>query len=164
MDDVVPTPALVMLNSLIGTWRGEGSVELPAVAPAPFTEEIRFSRRSATSLDYYQRARDPIDGSMLHSESGIWRTSKTGAIEVTVALPGAAEVSEGSIERRTIMLSSSWVGRAATAAGLVHVDRRYQVDGDSLAYDISIVTLTVVAPAHVRGTLHRIKRAEPGQS
>ncbi len=89
-----------------------------------FEEEIRFTQRSATSLDYWQRARAQSDGLMLQSESGIWRTTELGTLEVSVALPGATEVSEGTLEEQTIRLSSTAVGRAATAATLSYVDRK----------------------------------------
>lgn len=161
MDDVRLTPGLVTLLSLAGTWSGAGTAELPAMEAIAFEEEIRFTRRSATSLDYWQRARAQADGSMLHSESGIWRTTELGTLEVSVALPGATEVSEGTVERQTLRLSSTMVGRAATAATLSHVERRYEISDGSLVYDISIATADFRLTGHIRGRLRRVEDHSP---
>ena len=120
-----------------------------------FAEEIRFSRRSPNSIDYWQRAVATGDGSMLHSESGIWRATAAGPLEVTVALPGATEVSEGSVDGATIRVASTAIGLAATGTKLRQAIRRYDLTGDSLTYEISIATADFALTAHISGELHR---------
>lgn len=122
---------------------------------ADFAEETRFSRRSPNSFDYWQRAVATGDGAMLHSESGIWRATAAGSLEVTVALPGATEVSEGSTDGATIRVESTAIGLAATGAQLRQAMRRYELSGDSLAYDISIATAEFALTAHIHAELHR---------
>lgn len=84
-----------------------------AMEAVGFAEEIRFSRRSPNSLDYWQRAVATGDGSMLHGESGI------------------------------------------TGAKLRRTTRRYELSGDSLAYDVSIATAQFALTAHISAELHR---------
>jgi hypothetical protein len=102
-----------ILASLVGRWHGRGTVSLPSMKPREYREEVRFTWRSLASLDYWQRA---VDGSMLHSEAGIWRTPATDSIEISVALPGGTEVSEGHLGAGSINLESTSIGRAATGA------------------------------------------------
>ncbi len=155
MDDQHSADALLTLRSLVGTWRGKGTATLPSMESVDFAEEIRFSRRSPNSLDYWQRAVAAGDGSMLHSDSGIWRATAAGALEITVALPGATEVSEGSVDGVTIRVESTAIGLAATGAKLRQATRRYELRGDSLAYDISIATAEFALTAHISAELHR---------
>ena len=155
MDDQDSADALSTLSSLVGTWRGRGTARLPSMEAVDFAEEIRFSRRSPNSFDYWQRAVAAGDESMLHSESGIWRATTAGALEITVALPGATEVSEGSVDGATIRVESTAIGLAATGAKLRQTTRRYELHGDSLAYDISIATEEFALTAHIIAELHR---------
>jgi len=97
VEDQESAGALSTLTALVGTWRGKGTARLPSMGAVDFDEVVRFSRRSPNSLDSWQRAVAAGDGTMLHSESGIWRVTSTGSLEVTVALPGATEVSEPSV-------------------------------------------------------------------
>lgn len=120
-----------------------------------FAEEIRFSRRSPNSLDYWQRAVAAGDGSMLHSESGIWRATAAGSLEVTVALPGASEVSEGTVDGASIRLESTAIGLAATGAKLRQAIRLYELHGDSIHHEISIATAEFSLTAHISAELQR---------
>jgi len=155
VEDQESAGALSTLTALVGTWRGKGTARLPSMGAVDFDEVVRFSRRSPNSLDSWQRAVAAGDGTMLHSESGIWRVTSTGSLEVTVALPGATEVSEGSVDGATIRLESTAIGLAATGAKLRQATRRYELRGDSLGYDISIATAELALTAHISAELHR---------
>lgn len=155
MDDQSGRGAIGLLASLVGTWRGRGTLALPSKAPREFEEEVRFTVRSPASLDYWQRATDVMDGSMLHSESGIWRVTKADTFELSVALPGAAEVSEGVIDGVAVVLASTAVARAETGVGLVATARRYELRGNTMAYEIGIKTEGFAMPGHIKGDLHR---------
>lgn len=149
--------AVAMLMSLAGDWRGHGVVSLPTMPPQAYDEEMRFAVRSPTSLDYWQRATDALDGALLHSESGIWRVTETGSFEVTVALPGAAEVSEGAARGARLGLSSTSIGRARTGARLTHAARAYELDQDAIRYEVEIATEAYPPVAHLRGEVRRTR-------
>ena len=76
-------------------------------------------------------------------------------MEITVALPGATEVSEGSVDGATIQVASTVIGLAATGAMLRQTTRRYELRGDSLAYGISIATAEFALLAHISAELRR---------
>jgi hypothetical protein len=83
VDERLQDPGNGLFSRLIGRWRGQGVVTLPSVAPRAYEEEVRFAVRSERSLDYWQRAIDATDGSMLHSETGIWRVAPDGRVEIS---------------------------------------------------------------------------------
>jgi subtilisin family serine protease len=144
-----------VLGDLIGTWRGSGVAELPSTEPVRFHEEIRFTRRSETSLHYWQRATGQAEGALLHSEAGIWRTTDAGGVEISIALPGATEMSEGTLAPGSIWVSSTAIARAATAARLTDVVRNYSLGPDRIDYEISIGTEGFALRGHIRGSLAR---------
>jgi len=152
---ISPEPTDV-LSSLIGEWRGGGVVSLPATAPLDYAEDVVFARRSEASLDYRQRAVDRSDGSMLHSESGIWHLAGAGRMVISIALPGATELSEGTLTGRGIDLRSTAVSRVAAGPHLVATHRRYELGIDSIRYEIAIATDRSPSFAHLRGELHRV--------
>lgn len=155
MDDVLDRSAANVHASLVGSWRGRGTISLPSMAPRDYDEEVRFAVRSPVSLDYWQRAIDAVDGSMLHSEAGIWRVAAADTVELSIALPGATEVSEGVLDGDSIVVASTKVGRAATGARLVRTARRYEVRGDTMSVEIAIATEAFPIVGHIRGELTR---------
>ena len=158
MDESLANDPVTTLTSLVGTWHGGGTVWLPSMAPREYEEEIRFSVRSPSSLDYWQRATDPADGAMLHSESGIWRVTAAGSLELSVALPSATEVSEGTIETGAISLASIAIGLAAGGARLVATTRRYTLGPDAVAYEIEIATEAFPLAGHLHGEVRRTRQ------
>lgn len=147
--------ALAVLDALVGTWKGQGHGDFPTMDPFDYDEEIVFSRLDERSIGYQQRAWDTSDGEILHYENGVWRISADGRFEVTVAMPGVAEVSEGTTEDGTIRLMSSSMRRAARGAALVASERTYELRGDALTYDIHMGTVPVPVQPHIRAALAR---------
>ncbi len=143
------------LGALVGTWRGHGAGDYPTMEPFDYEEEIVFSWLTERSVRYLQRAWSPAGGETLHSENGIWRAAHDGRLEVTIALPGVAEVSEGTLVEGSIRLQSTSISRAAGGAGLAAAVRRYDVDGHTLSYDIHMGTVDVSTQPHIRATLSR---------
>lgn len=152
-----------ILATLIGQWRGHGIVSLPSVRPRAYDEEVRFARRSDRSLDYWQRAADAQTGEMLHSESGIWRVADLGDVEISIALPGATEVSEGSVAGRRLELTSSAIGRAITGARLVGTERLYELRAEEVHYEIAIATETSPIFGHILGGWRRADDRDQGR-
>lgn len=148
------------IGILVGVWRGSGSGEFPTMDPFTYDEEIRFSDLGVPSLVYAQRAWEAGGGELLHLETGIWRSDPEGLLAVSVALPRVTEISEGRIDGGTINLATTSVRRATGGAGLVAVQRRYEVTRDEMRYRISMATERVAALTHhLEGTL---RRASPG--
>jgi hypothetical protein len=154
--DEQPGPGPVaILASLVGAWHGRGTVAFPSMALRAYDEVVRFSARSGVSLDYWQRANDVVDVSMLHSETGIWRVTEAGGLEISVALPGATEVSEGTINESAIVLASTTIGLATTGARLIETARRYELQHDAISYEIGIATEGLSMIGHLVGDLRR---------
>ncbi len=126
---------------LAGVWRGSGAGEFPTMEAFDYEEEIRFLDLGVPSLVYEQRAWSPADGELLHLEAGIWRASPEGVLAVTVALPRVTEISEGRLVDGTISLVTTSVRRATGGAGLVAVERTYEVVGEGeIRYRIAMAT------------------------
>ena len=125
------------------------------MAPRAYEEVVRFAARSPESLDYWQRSTDAADGSMNHSEAGIWRVTASDVIEVSVALPGATEVSEGTFDADLLALASTAVSLASSGARLLGTRRRYEIQADAITYDFEIATAAFAMSGNVRGELHR---------
>lgn len=147
-------PALAMLQRLEGEWVGGGTVQTPTMDPVGFTEEIRFWRRTETSLNYYQRA-VRADGQLVHSEVGIWRLGSPGRLELTIALPGSTEVAEGAVVDGSVETTSTAVGRAATSMTFEGARRRYHLTGDRLDYEVDLASINFPMSFHLQATLER---------
>ena len=149
-------PALAMLDALEGDWTGGGTVQTPTTLPLDFTEEIRFWRRTETSLNYYQHALR-ADGQVSHSEVGVWRLGSAGRLELTIALAGSTEVAEGEVIDGSIETTSTSVGRAATSTKFVGARRRYRLAGDQLDYEIDLASTNFPMTFHLRASVRRVR-------
>ena len=146
-----------LLAQLIGTWRGSGTGEFPSMATFPYDEEIRFMDIGSRDLVYLQRGWDPESGEVLHAEAGMWRATQDGVVAATIAQPRTAEVSEGTISRGLIVLTSTNVGRAVNGPPLVATQRTYRLNEDNLTYAVDMTTLQVTnSTRHLVGTLRRV--------
>ena len=157
MTDVQPAvdPALALLDALEGEWQGGGTVETPTSPAQPFTETMRFWRRSATSLDYWQRAVGTT-GEQLHDEVGVWRLGAPGRLELTIALAGSVEVAEGEVIDDRLETASTAVARAATSTRFAGTRRRYHLHGDLLDYDVDLASTNFAMAFHLRATVRRV--------
>jgi hypothetical protein len=149
--------ALSFLRSLVGTWRGGGEVWLPTRPATEFDEEIRFAPLRENSVEYGQHATHRADGSPSHAEFGIWRVVDDGTIEVSVAIGGAVEASEGRVRRDGLELVSRGVVRATSSVRFAGTTRRYQLAGDVLTYDVELATVTYPLSSHLRAELRRVR-------
>lgn len=150
-------PDLEPIAFLLGAWRGEGLGAFPTSKPFEYGEEVRFWHVGGPFLSYAQRAWAPDDETTLHSESGFWRPSGAGGIEVALAHPlGLVEVTEGTVSGTTIRLASTLVGRTSTGKPVTRLERRYELDGDALAYELWMATDEVLLSRHLSGSLRRV--------
>lgn len=156
-----PPPVMVLFDALTGVWRGSGAGDFPTMEPFEYDEEIVFTRLTNRHLRYHQQARDHLDGETLHVECGIWRVTRDHGLEVTIALPGVAEVAEGAIDGTGfdgtgVVLTSSIMSRAPQGAPLVGSVRRYRLAGDLLTYDIAMGTAEQPVQPHIEARLVRV--------
>ena len=144
---------------LLGTWRGEGSGDYPTIEPFRYGEEMRFEHVGDPFLLYAQRSWLLADDSMpLHFERGFLRPgSGPGEVEFTLAHPlGLTEVAEGSIRGTRIDVVSTSVSSTSTGSPVTRLERRIEVDGDRLRYELRMATAEVLLTRHLVGELRRM--------
>jgi hypothetical protein len=149
-------PDVAALAGLLGTWRGEGAGEYPTIAAFGYGEEVRFWHAGKPFLAYTQRTWSLDDGRPLHGETGFWRAKPGGAVEVVLAHPtGIVEVLEGRVDRGRIELDSTTVATTSTAKEVTALRRRFQLDGDTLAYTVAMAAVGQPLQQHLSARLHR---------
>jgi hypothetical protein len=146
------------LAFLLGTWRGTGAGEYPTIDSFRYGEEMRFEHVGDPFLLYEQRSwllgDDPMP---LHFERGFLRPgSGPGAVELTLAHPlGLTEIAEGSIRGTHIDVASTTVASTSTGAPVTRLERRIEVDGDRLRYELRMATTEVLLTLHLVAELQR---------
>ena len=149
-------PDVAPIAFLLGAWRGEGRGEYPTIEPFGYIEEIEFRHVGKPFLAYSQRTRATDDGRPLHSESGYWRCTAEGALEVILAHPtGVTEIAQGRVVGTKIELGSTTLGLSSTAKQVDKLERFFEVDGDTLTYRLSMAAVGVPLTHHLSATLRR---------
>lgn len=158
-------PDLAPLAFLLGTWEGSGRGDYPTVEPFAYEETATFSHVGRPFLAYTQRTRSTDDGRPLHAETGYWRLSPRGTVELLVAhATGVVEVEEGRLEGTTMHLRSGTVARAASAKEVVALERRFIVDGDLLRYTLWMAAVGRPLTLHLEAELRREPATPPAES
>jgi hypothetical protein len=158
MAEPVLHPDVEPFAFLLGTWRGTGSGEYPTIDSFGYGEEMRFQHVGDPFLLYEQRSwllgDDPMP---LHFERGFLRPgSGPGTVELTLAHPlGLTEIAEGSIRGTHIDVASTSVASTSTGAPVTRLERRIEVDGDRLRYELRMATAEVLLTLHLAADLHR---------
>lgn len=149
-------PDIAPLAMLLGEWRGEGRGRWGEGAPFGYREEVVFRHSGKPFLAYTQRTAALDDGRPLHAEMGYWRAAPGGAVEVTMAHPtGFAEIELGTVDGGLVELATASVERTPTAKTVTRLERRFEVDGDTLHYVVRMATDGGSARWHLEATLHR---------
>ena len=158
MDQPPPVhPELQPLAGLLGTWRGEGAGEYPTITSFGYGEEVRFWHVGKPFLAYVQRTWSLEDGRPLHAESGYWRAKPGGTVEVVLAHPtGIVEVQEGRLDGGRIELRSTTMAGTATAKEVTALHRRFELDGDRLAYTVAMAAVGQPLQPHLVARLVRV--------
>ncbi len=134
-------PELDALGILVGTWRGTGRGDYPTIEPFEYDEEIVIGHVGKPFLSYRQTTRragdHPDAGEGLHTETGYFRAAGPGRAELVIAQPsGIVEIQEGTIEGGAIRLSGTTVATTSTAKEVRTVERRIDVAGATMTYEL----------------------------
>jgi hypothetical protein len=149
-------PQLEPIAFLLGDWSGGGSGEFPTIQPFRYREELHFDHVGKPILNYSQRTFHADDGRPLHSESGYWRVTASGEVEVLLAhTTGHVELSLGSAAGPHIDLRSVTLQGAPSAKDVSGVERRYQLRDDLLLAEFSMAAMGEPMTLHLRSALRR---------
>jgi hypothetical protein len=158
-------PALLPLAFLLGTWRGVGVGGFPTTESFRFGQEIVFGQSGKPVLSYHSRSWViDDDGVVIESgaaESGFWRISDQGELEVVLAqAAGLAEVWVGEVTGTRVEMGTDVVARTSSAWEVTAGRRLYGVvDGDLLyAYDLATVGQPLTS--HLSARLRRVPDME----
>lgn len=152
---VVPAEAAA-LAAFAGTWRGGGRGFYPTIESFSYTEEIGLLPVPGKPFLVYRSTTRAPDGRPLHAESGYLRAAGEGGAELVVAQgSGLVEVGEGVVDGGRIELVSTLVSGTATAKEVTATQRRYQVRGDELSYEIDMAAVGQPMTPHLEATLRR---------
>jgi hypothetical protein len=148
------------LAGLLGTWVGEGEGEYPTIEPFHYREDVVFGHVGKPFLTYRQATINRDTGEPLHAEVGYLRAPGGGRVELVLAHPsGIAELSEGTIETLDdgvrLHLRSTGVSHTTTAKEVTRVERRFELAGDVLRYDLAMAAVGQGHQRHLTGELRR---------
>ena len=160
MSTPLPTE-LAALAPLLGSWSGRGRGHYPTIEPFEYREHVTFGHVGKPFLTYAQRTTAADDGRPLHAEMGYVRMPQAGRLELVLAHPtGITEVDEGTIEvtdrTLTIDLSSTAIGRTASAKVVTELQRAIRLTGDTLTYTIRMAAVDQPLQDHLAATLTRV--------
>ena len=149
-------PDIEPLAFLLGTWVGDGRGEYPTIDSFSYREEIRVTHVGKPFLAYTQRTWDPATARPLHSETGYWRLTGDGDIELVLAHPsGVVEIEEGTLRGRAIELRSTSVLLSSTAKPITELARTILVGRDILDYEVKMGAMGLPLQFHLAAELTR---------
>lgn len=148
---------LEALEFLVGNWRGQGRGSYPGSEPFEFEQELVFSHAGKPVIVYAMRTwLNPV-GPVSHAENGFWRCRDHSRVDCVGAhATGHVEISSGSVDGRTVLLSSSSISAWPGAKDVVALGRRLQLDDGVLIDQIEMQAVGQVRQAH---TVARLRRA-----
>jgi len=152
-----------LFTHLTGTWTGEGRGGFPTVTSFDYRETLTFTRRDEKTLAYDQRTQKRYDGQTdwleSHWENGFIRILENGELELTSAQLGRVEVLIGKVETEGNITRIHFVSKTiANDPRMVSSARRFELEGDSLHYEMEMQTTAVnQSVKHLEIALRRIK-------
>lgn len=144
------------LAELAGTWTGRGAGEYPTIEDFAYAEELVIQPVPGRPLAHWRSTtRDVTSHEPRHAESGFLRATPAG-VELVVAHGfGIVEAAAGSLDDGVLALRSTGLVGTASAKQVDEVERRYELDGDTLRYTIAMAAVGVGLTHHLRAELQR---------
>jgi X-X-X-Leu-X-X-Gly heptad repeat protein len=148
------------LSGLLGTWVGKGEGDYPTIEPFRYREEVEFGHVGKPYLTYRQATVNLATGQPAHAEVGYLRAVGEGRVELVLAHPsGITELAEGTTELHDgsvrLHLRSTGVNRTTTAKEVTRVERRFELAGDVLRYDLAMAAMGQGHQQHLSAELRR---------
>jgi hypothetical protein len=144
------------LAELAGVWRGRGEGEYPTIHDFAYTEELVIQPVPDRPLAHWRSTtRDAASGEARHAESGFLRATPAGAELVVAHGFGIVEAAAGSLTPSGLTLRTTGLLGTASAKQVDEVERRYELDGDTLRYTIAMAAVGVPLTHHLRAELQR---------
>jgi hypothetical protein len=142
--------------ALAGTWRGTGRGEYPTITGFDYAEELTITPVPGRPVAHWRSTtRDAASGEPRHAESGFLRATAS-AVELVVAHSfGIVEATSGSFDGALLDVRSTGMLGTASAKQVDAVERRYQLDGDSLGYEIAMAAVGLPMTHHLTASLRR---------
>jgi nitrobindin-like protein len=136
---------------------GEGKGEYPTIESFAYGEEVRFWHVGKPFLFYAQRTWSAENGRALHGETGYWRSVGDGRLELVLAHAlGITEISEGRVAHGVVRTVSHSIRLSSTAKSVTRLERKYELDGDVLHYELHMAAVGQPLAVHLRAELKRI--------
>lgn len=153
-------PDIAHLSFLLGTWRGKGTGEYPTIPSFSYVEEVTIGHVGKPFLAYSQKTRDATTDLPLHAETGYFRPAGTDGLELVLAQPsGIVEVDEGTLtllhDGGQIDLASALVATSTSAKEVTASRRRWNVEGDTMTYEVDMAAVGQPLQHHLKAVLHR---------
>lgn len=142
--------------ALAGTWRGSGRGEYPTIVDFAYDEELVVIAVPGRPVAHWRSVtRDAATGEPRHAESGFLRATPND-IELVVAHSfGIVETAVGSFDGNVLALRSSGLTGTPSAKQVDEAERRYELDDDTLRYEIAMAAVGVPLTHHLAAQLHR---------
>ena len=150
-----------LFTLLESIWRGEGRGGYPTITSFDYRETLTFTRRDEKSLAYEQRTQKRYDGQnewlVSHWENGFIRILESGELELINAQLGRSEVLTGTVGKSNSTFKIHFVSKTITNdPRMVSSARRFELDGDTLHYEMEMQTTAVERPMlHLQMELRR---------
>lgn len=142
--------------ALAGTWRGTGNGEYPTITSFSYSEELTVVPVPGRPLAHWRSTtRDAANGEPKHAESGFLRWTD-GAVELVLAHGfGVVETAAGSFGGGVLHLRSTGLLGTSSAKPVDEVERRYELDGEILRYEIAMAAVGIPLTHHLAAELLR---------
>ena len=147
----------MILDRLTGAWSGEGRGWYPTIAEFRYREEAVFRPVPGKPVvAYTQRTFHADDGRPLHGETGYWRVTATGEIELLLAhANGFVEVAEVTVDEDTFSTTSISLTGSPSAKPVTGLQRLITVHGDELRYELQMEAVGLPLQGHLEARLTR---------
>lgn len=151
-------PNLTRVAGLIGTWRGNGFGTYPTITDFEYDDEWEIRDIGKPFLLFIERTK--IKGVPMHTETGYLRFPSPDAVELVAAIPtGQSELAEGTVSEEEGALVIDMAGdvrNTSTAKQVDRIERTFILDGDDLAYEMSMAAVGQGMTLHLRSQLTRV--------